>query len=514
MDYKPIPIPETPDGEKEDNNKTNDLASPNPCRVVDENPKKKVFGLDYENCYFLFSVANIQDKYLSIELIPADGSFPFSYKIIYNLQILNMIEYIFKDLKTIDECMERIISLLLKNRLSIYRDDVKDIFYIILKVTIIDEDKYVPLKLNCTKEVQVCTIRYIYREITGLREMFNEYKKKRRVKIEEYNKEINDLKEKNQKYLNIIEKLKSIDDKESENKLKQLNYKMLNLEKDLICHKLKFKCEIIQNHKIIIFPALNAKKGFNIQFDVKNIGYGFISTKYDKIYFKRDTRLSSKEIEFEDKDDMIIKIDGLFKPNDIISYNPRFIIKDAKEDQIYNFYIEIYSVIHGILSSKPLIIQVLINPVNLTGEELIKHLDKNFEIDLTLNYISMYDIQGNKIDSKKLGENYKEKNYPYPIENYVLIEDHINKYIGDRSQMNIKKLKPGIYVHKVKDEVKGYLAKNKDVKISEVKIRKIIDRLNVEYFASFWLGQLKILDIIVANDGHYKQIAKIVEDML
>lgn len=80
--------------------------------------------------------------------------------------------------------------------------------------------------------------------------------------------------------------------------------------------------------------------------------------------------------------------------------------------------------------------------------------------------------------------------------------------------MNIKKLKPGIYVHKVKDEVKGYLAKNKDIKISEVKIRKIIDRLNLEYFASFWLGQLKILDIIVANDGHYKQIAKIVEDML
>ena len=110
MDYKPVPIPETPDGEKEDNNKINDLASANPCRVVDENPKKKVFGLDYENCYFLFSVSNIQDKYLSIELIPADGSFPFSYKIIYNLQILNMIEYIFKDLKTIDECMERLIA--------------------------------------------------------------------------------------------------------------------------------------------------------------------------------------------------------------------------------------------------------------------------------------------------------------------------------------------------------------------------------------------------------------------
>ena len=190
MDYNEIK-PETPSGEETGESK--DLASPNPCQVINENdnPKKKVFGLDYNNNYYLFSITNISDKYLALELIPADGSLPFSYKIVYNIQILNIIDYIFKDLKTIAECMEKLISLLLKNRITIFRDEERDLFFIILKITIIDEDKYIPLRLNCTKEVQSCTIRYIYREITGLKEKYNEYKTLKSKTIEEQSKEIN-----------------------------------------------------------------------------------------------------------------------------------------------------------------------------------------------------------------------------------------------------------------------------------------------------------------------------------
>lgn len=522
MDYQPIQLPETPEGnENENNNNTNDLSSPNPCQPIDENPKKKVFGLDYNNNYYLFSICNIQDKYLSLELIPTDGSLPFSYKIIYNLQILNSIEYIFKDLKTIEECMKRLISLLLKHRITIYRDEPKDLFYIILKVTIIDEDKYIPLKLNCTREVQVCTIRYIYREMNDIKEKFNEYKKTKSEEIERQSKELNELKEKNKKYLKILQKLKNIEDKEYESKLNILNYKMVTLEKDLISHKIKFKCEIIPNHKIIICPALIAQKGFNAEFKVKNIGYSFLSTKYDKIYFDRDIKFSSKEIDFENKKDMNIIINKLFNPNDIIDYNPKLKINNPKEDKIYNFYVNIYSVIHGIISSKPLIIQALIIPPNLKGEELIIHLNKHFEIDLKGNNIYGYDIEGKLIDVKKDAEDYEKKNkanIEVPIENFEdEIEDHINRYIGDKDQIikNKNKRKSSvIYVHKVKDEVKGFLANNKDVKISETKIRKIIKRLNEEYFASFWLEQKKILEIIAENDGHYKPIAKIVEDLL
>ena len=528
MEYHPI-MPETSDGEEENENK--DLSSPNPCQVIDEeeNPKKKIFGLDYNNSYFLFSITNIQDKYLSLELIPADGSLPFSYKIIYNLQILNMIEYIFKDLKTIDECMEKLISLLLKNRVTIYRDEPKDLFYIILKITIIDEDKYIPLRLNCTKEVQSCTIRYIYREITGLREKYNEYKSIKGKLIEEQSKEINNLKEKNEKYLKIIQKLKNIDDNNNNNMLEQLNYKMINLEKDLIYQKMKFKCEFNPSYKIIIFQSENARKGFNIEFTIKNIGYSFLSTKYDKIYFDRNKKLTSKNIYFENKSEITIKLNGFFKPNDIINFNPKFIIKNPKEGHIYNLYLNVISLKHGIISSKPLILQVLIHPPNLKGEELLNYLKNNFEINLSGNNIYIYDLEGKLInikpkeekeekDEKDEKEEKDKKNFIIPFDKKEEEEEefHCNRFFGQRkkNKKKKKKMKGVIYLNKLNKEIKEYLENNKDMKISEEKIRKIIERLNFEYFASLWLEQKKILDIIKANNGHYKLIAKIIEDML
>ena len=126
-------------------------------------------------------------------------------------------------------------------------------------------------------------------------------------------------------------------------------------------------------------------------------------------------------------------------------------------------------------------------------------------------------MEGKIIDIKDISKN-ENKNVFYPIEYDDDGEDHCNKFFGDRTKIKKKKIKHknGIiyYSHKIKDEIKDYLANNKDIKITEKKIRKIIDRLNVEYFASFWLEQKKILDIIIANEGHYKKIAKIIEDLL
>ena len=510
MDYDPI-IPETPKGEEEEESNCNNLSSPNPCQEINENnnPKKKVFGLDYNNNFFLFSITNILDKYLQLEFIPADGSLPFSYKVTYNLKILNMIEYLFKDLKTIEECMEKLISLLLKKRISIYRDISKDIFYIILRITIIDEDKYIPLKLTCSKEIQVCTIRYIFREVTGLREQFDEYKAKKEEIFSIQNKELEDLKEKNEKYLKIIKKLDNINKNKYKNKLDNLTYKILNLEKDLVYQKLKFKVEIIPNQKVIIFPPSNAKKGFNIEFKIKNIGYSFLSTKYDTIIFERNDKLSSTEIDFENKDDINIVLNKLVKPNEIIEFNKRFIIKDPKEDQIYNFYININSSTHGIISSKPLIIQALIIPPNLNSEQIPKYLKDNYEIDLNENNINIYDVEGKKIEIKDDDKKSDNKN------NNQLINEqgnHCNRYIRDKIK---KKNKNGvIHLNKIKDEIRNYLVGLKDLKLSEKEIMEIIDKLNLEYFASFWLENKTIIDIIIKNNGNYEKISKIIEDML
>ena len=129
MEYNLI-MAETPDGEEKDNNNNTDLSSPNPCQVINENEnenenknkdnrKKKVFDIDYSGNYFLFQISNLIEKYLCIELIPVEGSLPYAYRAIYSLQILNMIEYIFKDLKTVDECMEKITALFKKKRINI-----------------------------------------------------------------------------------------------------------------------------------------------------------------------------------------------------------------------------------------------------------------------------------------------------------------------------------------------------------------------------------------------------------
>ena len=516
MDYNFL-SPETPEGEEKDINCTsNDLSSPNPVQVINENenknkkekdnPKKKVFDIDYGGNYYIFSLTNLIEKYLCIELIPIEGSLPFPYRAIYSLQILNMIEYLFKDLKTVDECIEKISSLFSKNRLNIYRDEAKDLFYIILKITIIDEDKYIPLKLNCVKQLQVCTIRYIYREITGLRKKYDEYKNNKTEIIKAQSKELKNLKILNQKMIKIIQTIKDMSDKTVKNKYDQLSYKILNLKKDLIYQKMKFKLEIIPNQKILIFPVKNAQKGFNIDFKIKNIGYSFLSTKYDKIFFDRNTKLSSNEIDFVDKNDTEIKFDNLFKPKEIMSFNPKFIIKNAKEDQIYNFYINIYSTIHGIISVKPLIIQALIYPENLKGEELSKYLENNFEINLKWNNIYIYDVEGKKILLKN------KKNVIYPISDDE-DDEHFNRYIGKKNKIKRNKPKEN-YLSKIKMEIKEYLNKNKDVKITENKMMKIIERLNLEYFASLWLEHKKMFDIIVENKGHYHQISQIVEELL
>ena len=384
---------ETPFDQKEKENEANypkDLSSPNPCYIKNENKNKKVFGITYLDKYFLFIISNILEKYLSLELIPVEGSLPYSYKVIYNMQILNSIEYIFKDLKTIDECMKRVISIVQKKRISIFRDLENDLFFIVLKITIIDEDKYIPLKLNCTYNIQVCTIRYIYNEITKLRKLFNKYKSSKIEQIEKQKNEIDNLREKNKKYLKLIKNLINKDNKEYKTKIKQISYCLENLEQKLIYQKLKFKCDIIPHHKIIILTKTNSQDSFEIPFQIKNIGNSFLSTKYDKIFFLKDKNLSSKEIDLRNKGDSDIKLKKLFKPNESIELNLSFNIINSENEHIYNFYANIYSIKHGLLNTKPLIVQILIISENIKEGVFLKYLKQNFEINLKENNIYFY----------------------------------------------------------------------------------------------------------------------------
>ena len=171
--------------------------------------------------------------------------------------------------------------------------------------------------------------------------------------------------------MKIIKKLKYKNDNEYQNKKNELKFKLENLEQNIIYHKLKFRCDIIQNHKIIIFHKKNSQKSFDIQFTIKNIGNSILSTKYDKIYFEKDKKLSSKEIYLEDKNDSFINLNGLFKPNDILELNLKFKLNSKITESIFNYYANIYSIKHGLISTKPLIIQTLIIPDNIKEIDLL-----------------------------------------------------------------------------------------------------------------------------------------------
>ena len=462
---------ETPFESKEDtdeNNTPKDLSSPNPCLTIKEMTKEKIFRISYLDNYYLLIISNIIDKYLSLELIPEEGNLPYSYKVTYNMQILNSIEYIFKDLKTIDECMKRIISILPKKRISIFRDAENDLFYVVLKITIIDEDKYIPLKLTCTNNIQICTIRYIYNEITNLREKYNQYKKEKLEQINKQQNEIKILKEINKKYLKIINKLKYKNDKEYQNKKNELKFKLENLEQNIIYHKLKFKCDIIKNHKIIIFHKRNSQKSFDFKLTIKNIGNSFLSTKYDKIYFEKDKNLSSKEIDLKDKNDSIININGLFKPNDILELNLKFKLTSKTTELIFNYYANIYSIKHGLISIKPLIIQALIIPDNIKEIDLLNYLKNNFELNMKGNNLYLYDEQKyiiKKIFSLEKDEDNKNENIN------LFNKEKENEYQNEFFERNIDDEK---YTNIYK-EIKEFLDNNKDIKINEEEIKKIIE---------------------------------------
>ena len=462
---------ETPIESKEDtdeNNTPKDLSSPNPCLTIKEMTKEKIFRISYLDNYYLLIISNIIDKYLSLELIPEEGNFPYSYKVTYNMQILNSIEYIFKDLKTIDECMKRIISILQKKRISIFRDAENDLFYVVLKITIIDEDKYIPLKLTCTNNIQICTIRYIYNEITNLREKYNQYKKEKLEQINKQQNEIKGLGEINKKYLKIINKMKYKNDKEYQNKKNELKFKLENLEQNIIYHKLKFKCDIIKNHKIIIFHKRNSQKSFDFKLTIKNIGNSFLSTKYDKIYFEKDKNLSSKEIDLKDKNDSIININGLFKPNDILELNLKFKLNSKTTELIFNYYANIYSIKHGLISIKPLIIQALIIPDNIKEIDLLNYLKNNFELNMKGNNLYLYDEEKyiiKKIFSLEKDEDNKNENIN------LFNKEKENKYQNEFFERNIDDEK---YTNIYK-EIKEFLDNNKDIKINEEEIKKIIE---------------------------------------
>ena len=144
-----------------------------------------------------------------IELIPKDGNLPFSYKNAFDEEKFYKMNKIFMELKTVEKIGEKIVNLFKKNKVLLGKNKKDDIFYLILKITVIDEDMDIFIPLNKNDDMQLCTINYLLKESEKLKNDFNKYINETEELIKHQNDEINELKKSNSLYLNIIKKIRS-----------------------------------------------------------------------------------------------------------------------------------------------------------------------------------------------------------------------------------------------------------------------------------------------------------------
>ena len=221
------------DNIKENNNINNNSFSnikilkeyeSNPATELKENSEKNTskikmresFEVEYEEIPYKLNIILKWDNTINIELISKEGHIPYSYRCIYDEKKFYELDSIFVEINTIEKIYNKIINLFKKNRVSLIKDKMEDIFYLILNVTIIDEDRKIIIPLKINDNIQISTINYLLRESEFLKNDISENELKKI--IQEENKELSSINNINEDYKNIINKIKedinSRDDKE------------------------------------------------------------------------------------------------------------------------------------------------------------------------------------------------------------------------------------------------------------------------------------------------------------
>ena len=116
--------------------------------------------LIYEEIPYLLYLNLKFDDTIKIELVSKEGHIPYSFRNILDKKKFEEMNPIFEEINSIEKIYNKVINLFRKNRISIIKDKDKDIFYLILTITIIDEDKRIYIPLNKNENIQISTINY------------------------------------------------------------------------------------------------------------------------------------------------------------------------------------------------------------------------------------------------------------------------------------------------------------------------------------------------------------------
>ena len=488
------------------NNIQNDLSSAAPGVIYQNNSfkinKSKFYhmlevGFDKEH-FRLFFYIN-EENNLIIELIPKDGSLPFSYKNVFDEDKFYKINKIFMELKTVEKIGEKIVNLFKKDKVLLGKNKKDDIFYLILKITVIDEDVDIYLPLNKNDDIQLCTINYLLKESEKLKNEFNKYLNETEELIKNQNDEINELKKSNLLYLNIIKKIRNeydknkiieedeeiegneiiinaqdkLDKNDDENKeLKKLKeiiidedeeYKNIEkkievMEKELKILDGNYKCDINEKYKILNLSINQTKPYVYIYFELSNIGLYPLTSNFDDIFCNIED-ICDDSISFYNEQEKYIFLPEQLLPNQKIIVFKKIVINNPTINRKYDFKINIYSLNHGKISEEPLRLNIFIR-----------------ETENQKNFLSF-------LNNKKFDFKYKNKKKKIILEHAIIpIEIDSNNL----KRINIDRIKSydRIKIKKfIYDEKSGMALedKNKNKKINYNEEKKDINK-NKEFF--------------------------------
>ena len=555
--------------QQEAQNETKDLSSPIPSFLYQKNPKKKnqnkLFEMlevefDKEN-FKLFFYINEEDN-LVIELIPKDGNSPFSYKNIFDEEQFYKMNKIFMELKTVEKIGEKIINLFKKEKVLLGRNKKEDIFYLILKITVIDEDTDIYIPLHKNEDFQLCTINYLLKEAEKLKKDFRVYKNETEELLNNQNNEINELKKTNSLYLKIIKKIRNSYEKENEEKnenkdkqnenegniiiindnnngkkninndeedeeLKKIEeiildeneeYKIIERKIEIIEEELKsfdrsYKCDINAKYKILNLSINQTKPYVYIYFEFANIGLYPLTTKFDDIFCNLED-INENSISFYDEQEKYIFLSEPLLPNQKIIISKKIKINNPSINRKYDFILNIYSLNHGKFSEEPIKFNIFIRENENQNNFLCFLKNKKF----------------------KVNPNFKNKN------NKIILEYAYNfneKEENNFKPINLNKIQQGnkIKIRKfIYDEKSGMALENKNKntnnlqEINEIKdnnnysemniiinkedIDKLVKKIKNKYKQINEFGNEKIEEIICSCLGDFNTICTFIEKMV
>ena len=497
-------------------------------------PKVKfneILEVVYEKIPYQLFIYLKEDNTLVIELIPKEGHLPHSYKSTFTEKTFYDINSIFMELKTMEKIAQKLINLFNKKRVSIAKDKKEDKFYLILKITIIDEDKEILLPLNKNDSIQVCTINYLLRETKEIKKIFIEAKNESKENIKKQLEEIKQLKKINQYYINLINKIKKKnheeeitdeDEEDIKNKnkddydenfyidkgsLKKITQTIIDQNEEYVkaknsINKIEyhfnslinnFKCEVGPKNIILNLDINHIKPYILIHFEIENIGNYALSSKYDDLFCNIEG-ISSEIIGFYSFSEKYIYLNQSFAPKQKINVCKKFIIKKPKIDTKYEFFINFFTLSHGKISVSPIKVIIYIRSEEEKEDNFISFLN-NKKID--------YDIKNKKIifEYFEEGEKSNENN-----------KDMVDIGTGFKKQR--------IKIYKYLYDTKSGMAENKDedkdkidafVVINLNDIDRLIKKIYDKYKESKKIEKYKLKDIICTCAGDFQKICDLIE---